>query len=461
MNTLFSPPDPFARHGIDLLAEAADAVMPMNGAQRADLAHACRDLSALLTTDRGGLSRSYWSSPRLTSAYLRYFLPWNIVRLTALLPNLPLADIPEEPLILDIGSGPLTVPMALWLALPGLRRRKTTIVASDTSPHILELGRSMFDFLRAKLDPESAWTVRIMRSPSALALRRLHAAPGGLWLVSMANVLNEMDERKPRQGMNLDARLRSLLEDASAMLGKDGHVLSIEPGTRQGGRLIAMLRENALGGTGNDSESSLVELALREEEGWDGTDCSEDDGYGDIPLFTPVSPCPHTGYCPMLGRRSSAWCHFNAPAPHAPKSLRELSARAGLDKESVSLSFLLLKKEEPKPAGHPAGGRSVPARIVSDAFSVPGLSGAARYACTPKGLALLPDALRLEQGSLCRVIPTRERDRKSGAVVMLPDARIRARQDENTGKRPQAEKHLPSQAPEKAYEKRRRSRSGR
>jgi hypothetical protein len=46
----------------------------------------------------------------------------------------------------------------------------------------------------------------------------------------------------------------------------------------------------------------------------------------------------------MLDRRTTAWCHVNAPAEHAPKALRELSAKAGLDKDSISLSFLLLKK---------------------------------------------------------------------------------------------------------------------
>ena len=422
MNTLFSQPDSFAQRGTGMLAEAADSVMPINTAQRRDLAHACRDLSALLTTERRGLSRSYWASPRLTSAYLRYFLPWNIVRLTALLPQLPLGRIPDEPLILDIGSGPLTVPIALWLSCPDLRRRKATIVASDTSPHILELGRAMLGFLRAKLDPESPWTVRTMRSPSSLALRRLHASPGDVWLVTMANVLNEMDERKPRQGMQLADRLRELLEDAFAMLREDGHILSIEPGTRQGGRLIAMLRDCALGGTGGDGESSLMDLALRELEGWQDAGGPEEDGEEDDPLFTPVSPCPHAGPCPMLGRHSSAWCHFNAPAPQAPQFLRELSARAGMDKESVSLSFLLLKKGAPAREHLQARGRTVPARIVSDAFSVPGLSGAARYACTPRGLALIPNALRMEQGSLHRVSPSRERDRKSGATLMLPEA---------------------------------------
>ena len=103
---LFSAPDSFARRGLEQLFLVLDRVMPMNGSQKRDLAMACRDLSALLTTERDGLSRPYWTSPRLTSAYLRYFLPWNLVRLSALLPGLDFGRIPDEPLILDMGSGP-------------------------------------------------------------------------------------------------------------------------------------------------------------------------------------------------------------------------------------------------------------------------------------------------------------------------------------------------------------------
>ena len=132
--------------------------MPLNAARRRELPDACRDLSALLTTERDGLERPYWTSPRLTSAYLRYFLPWNLVRLTALLPGLPLtapatrpsgaeengtatAGANDEFLIFDLGSGPCTFPLALWLARPDLRRLPVTVVASDSAPHPLDLGR--------------------------------------------------------------------------------------------------------------------------------------------------------------------------------------------------------------------------------------------------------------------------------------------------------------------------------
>ena len=232
---LFSTPTPFVRRGLDALARAVDLVMPLNAARRRELPDACRDLSALLTTERDGLERPYWTSPRLTSAYLRYFLPWNLVRLTALLPGLPLtapatrpsgaeengtatAGANDEFLIFDLGSGPCTFPLALWLARPDLRRLPVTVVASDSAPHPLDLGRRIFDALRADLDPASPWTLRTLRAP-------LHAAPrlvrGRPRLITLGNVLNELEERG-RRGGSVRGRLAALLDDAARLASEAG-----------------------------------------------------------------------------------------------------------------------------------------------------------------------------------------------------------------------------------------------
>ncbi|MBR3881286.1 MAG: hypothetical protein IKJ34_06825 [Mailhella sp.] len=437
---LFSDPDEFAARGLARLFRAIDEVMPMNGAQRRDLSMACRDLSAMLTTDRDSLDRPYWTAPRLTSAYLRYFLPWNLVRLSSLLPGLDFGRIPDEPLILDMGSGPLTIPLALWLSRPDLRAKPVTIVASDTTPHILELGRKLFEALRADLAPDCPWTIRTMRASVTQALHRIHAKPGTLWMLTTGNVLNEMEERRARPGHQMTDRMRDLLEHASHMLMDEGLIFSVEPGTRQGGRLLTNLRKSALGGVEEEPEyEDLTSFALREEQAgraasrsaYDDDDDDWDDDelvFGQTPLFRPLSPCPHSASCPMLDRRTTAWCHVNAPAEHAPQALRELSARAGLDKDSISLSFLLLKKlreEEQEEAGsrepqrRPQGKRRVTARIISDAFIVPDYPGRARYACTELGLALIPASSHLAPGSLCDVWTTPEHDRKSRAIVML------------------------------------------
>lgn len=446
LTPLFSRPDDFALCGLGALFHVLDEVMPMNGAQKRDLAMACRDLSALLTTERDALSRPYWTSPRFTSAYLRYFLPWNLVRLCALMPGLDLGTIPEEPLILDMGSGPMTLPLALWLSRPDLRRRPVTMVVSDTSPHILELGRSIFERLRSELDPGSPWTIRTMRATVTQGLHRIYAKPGTLWMISMGNVLNEMEERRAKPGHQMADRMRSLLEDASSMLMEGGLLFSVEPGTRQGGRLITHLRKSALGGGDEAPEyEDLTAMALREEQF--SRKEEEEDWFDDDmdlalePLFRPLSPCPHHASCPMLDRRATAWCHVNAPADHAPKELREISARAGLDKDSVSLSFLLLRKlEEGEELPGNSRSNSLKARIISDAFPVPGYPGRARYACTERGLALVPDAAHLPPGALCEGRATSMRDRKSDAFILLLED-LPARNDS----RPRQE-HAPSAA---------------
>ena len=434
MKPLFSAPDSFSRRALERLFPILDSVMPMNGAQRRDLAMACRDLSAMLTTERNALARPYWTSPRLTSAYLRYFLPWNLVRLSALLPGLDFGRIPDEPVILDMGSGPLTLPIALWMSRPDLRERPVALIASDTTPHILELGRKIFDALRAELFPESPWTLRTMRASVTQAPRRVYAKPGSLWMMSMGNVLNEMEERRAKPGHQMADRMRELLESSAEMLCENGLLLSVEPGTRLGGRLVAHLRKSALGGVEEEPEyEDLTSFALREEQAGrreeEDDDWDDDmDDFGLPPLFMPLSPCPHAGSCPMLDRRTTAWCHMNAPADHAPESLRALSARAGLDKDSVSLSFLLMRRmsleeiEGFTPPERPEG-RRVAARIISDAFVVPGYPGRARYACSPLGLSLIPDSSHLPAGALCEARVTRERDMKSRAVVLsLEDA---------------------------------------
>lgn len=454
---LFSAPDSFARRALDQLFHVLDDVMPMNGSQKRDLSMACRDLSALLTTERDSLSRPYWTSPRFTSAYLRYFLPWNLVRLSALLPGLDFGRIPDEPLILDAGSGPLTLPLALWISRPDLRSRPVTVVASDTTPHILELGKNIFDGMRSALDPDSPWTIRTMRASVTQAPHRLYARPGSLWMLSMGNVLNEMEERRAKPGHQITDRMRELLEGTFDMLSDNGLILSVEPGTRQGGRLVAHLRKSALGGVEEEPEyEDLTSFALREEQNGRRLRDEEDDDWDDDmedfglpPLFTPLSPCPHAGSCPMLDRRTTAWCHVNAPAEHAPTLLRELSARAGLDKDSISLSFLLLRKlreeemEKTDTGSKNPRKRRVTARIVSDAFVVPGYPGRARYACTELGLALIPASSHLPPGALCQAWTTLERDRKSRAVILSldeqtdsrPDRSYRRREDQDSYRR--------------------------
>lgn len=378
---LFGAPDAFCRAGLQALPEALDRIFPLNRAHRADLPSAVRDLSALLTTERGSLGRSYWSAPRFVSAYLRYFLPWNLVRLTRLLPGLELPDVLAADLgqrvLLDVGSGPLTLPLALWLSRPEWRTTELTVVCADTAPRPMELGRRLLETLAALLGEPFVWRLRLLRAalPSALGEARR------VLLLTAGNVLNELPEREaPRE-----ERLSELALSVGRCLQPGGGALFVEPGTRLGGGLVAALREQAI-----------------------------------IEGLEPVSPCPHAGACPLLGKRERGWCHVSADAG-GPVWLAALSKAAHLSKDSLSLAYLQLRPGDPETSSRSGegGGKTVPCRVISDAFPVRGL-GAARYGCCSLGLALLPEAAELPSGSLvsCCRPASPVRDAKSGAVVL-------------------------------------------
>ncbi|MEG2140241.1 MAG: small ribosomal subunit Rsm22 family protein [Bilophila sp.] len=394
---LFTPFDALSRAALELLPKALDKVMPLSRAHRADLPDAVRELSALLTHERSELGRSYWSSPRFVSAYLRYFLPWNLVRLVRLLPGLDLAPpqegTDENPIMVaDLGSGPLTLPLALWLSRPDWRATPLTLVCVDTVPRPMELGRSLLEAVAALTGEPLLWQIRLVRAPLMRAFRELRKPH----LIMAGNVLNELRDKTDAR---IDERMAELSLALNRSLHPQGRALFVEPGTRLGGTLTATLRETAL------------------EEG-----------------FTPLAPCPHSGPCPLIGQRERRWCHANQDAG-GPVWLANLARDARLAKDSLSLSFMLLQPSvdeeltenadrvpsaSVKPVFPTLQSGGLVARILSDAFSVPGM-GFARYACTEEGFALIPAAGDIPSGALvaCRHLDPPRKDAKSGAIELL------------------------------------------
>lgn len=386
MHMLFPPLNAELRRALELLPRALDAAMPLNAAHRRDLPLAVEELSTRLTCDRSSLRKPYWSAPRLTSAYLRYFLPWNILRLTRLFSGLELpeplpraahdGDVPLPRLLVDIGSGPLSVPLALWLARPRWRALPLTVLCLDAAPRPLELGRRIF---LSVAGPDAPWRIVTRRASADAFLREIRDMPGVPWLLTAANVLNEL---KARPGREEDDRTAGIVEQAAHLLSApDSRALFVEPGTRLGGKTIVALRETA------------------PEEG----------------LF-PEQPCPHGNACPLQGSRT--WCHFTFDAAGAPGWLTALSQDARLHKDALSLAFALLRPMPEQPDARETPG----ARVISAPFSVPGLPGMARYACTARGLAMLADSAACPSGALADVTWPREpgKDRKSGAWILMP-----------------------------------------
>ncbi|CAM2058506.1 conserved hypothetical protein [Desulfovibrionales bacterium] len=342
-------------------------VLRLSPRYRRELPRAVAELSARLTLWRGKLTSDYLQSPAAQTAYLSYFLPWNLLRLTTLLSGLTAAgfdplpmfstdEAKGPPLLLDLGAGPLTLTQALWIARPDLRERSLMIVAVDRSRRILQMGIDLFRRLTGSgLKYEGPWRIVIIPATLEQSLVSLRGRPD---LLVMANVLNELPWSRREPLDDQVARLLGRLMGRMGWRGEGegrGRLLLVEPGNRLGGKLLAIFRQ---AGLGRD--------------------------------FVPLAPCTHVAACPFLSRLASSWCHFTFPVQDAPDWLLSLSECSGLTKDRAAVSFLLLAQT--KVVGPAAGvGR---ARILSESFVVIGPDGKpsrGRYACGVEGVLLLLD----------------------------------------------------------------------
>jgi SAM-dependent methyltransferase len=420
---------PAATSEMRRIPEALAAAFPVPASKRADLPAAVRDLSRILTSERGN-ARSYWRTPRLTAAYLYYFLPWNICRLSRLLPDLDL-NLGPGARILDAGSGPLTLPLALWCARPELRSLPLDFVCADLAPHPLELGRTV---LRALAGADFPWRIRTARA--SLDRMLLPRRGDSYDLIAALNVLNELcGERVARDAEHMEDALDALAAAATEHLRPGGRLLILEPGTRLGGKIVSLLRKGA-------TARGCRVLAP----------CTHQ---APCPMLrnTRAEPAPDTGppsAGPMLrkthtppdasasgrvkdgsGPRFSGWCHFTCPADDAPDALRDLTRQAGLQKKRLAFSFLFMeKKPDSAPSAKPGKNAAESAspselRVLSDPIALPGEKGPARYACSRNGLALLADAEHIPSSAVVRAAVRKDarggivRDVKSGLPVYV------------------------------------------
>lgn len=342
-----------------------EAVHPLKAKHRANLPQDVKRLSLALTAERGpGPQANYLAAPAALSAYLYYFLPWNLYRLARLFTGMDF-DIPDGATVLDLGCGPLTLAQALWLSRPGLRSRRIRLVCVDQTGQAMRAGRALFEALAG--EEGKAWTMELVQAPA-------HKAPMEPFdLVMAANAVNELARGRGEEGHEAQERLAGLL---AGRLSAEGRLFLVEPGTRLGGMLLSRLRDILI------------------EEG----------------LF-PLAPCTHAEACPMLAPRWRSWCHFVFPAEGAPEWLDRLTKLSGLDKDRASLSFLHMAARAPEYAPD----RS---RVVSHRFSL--AEGQGVYACEGRGLRLFSfgqPPYGMVSGALVQAeLPEPgERDPKSGA----------------------------------------------
>jgi ribosomal protein RSM22 (predicted rRNA methylase) len=406
MKSIFPPLPVEMRRCLDAIPELVDQVLPIPKRFRSGLPRDVAELSRLLTSGRGERKGSYLSEAPLLSAYLRYFLPWNVYRLIRLLPALSL-PLTAGGAITDLGSGPLTLPIALWISRPDLRGISLEFRCLDRAAAVLDAGKKIFAALinsDTKDGAAAPWTIKTVRASLGDPVRFPRAN-----LVTAVNLFNELFWELPRAGHSSreEAPALSVFAEKQARLLstlclESGSILVLEPGVPRCGEFISLLRD------------AMIAL-------------------GRLPL----APCIHAGPCPLpgtpasrSGRGDSKWCHFAFTTADAPAALHRLSETAGLPKERAVLSFLFSGPVNAVPAPEPALSL-LPVRVVSDAFPLTGegkrpghtaLHG--RYGCSPRGLVLVSgkkDGIEtLESGtqlSLALKKPER-RDGKSGALAL-------------------------------------------
>ncbi|MDL2228966.1 rRNA methyltransferase [Treponema sp. OttesenSCG-928-L16] len=378
---LFLPLTGAIRKDIERLMECTEAVFPLPARFRSSLSRDIAALSRLLTSERSERDGGYLGKPSMQSAYLRFFLPWNVYRLCRLLPSLPLS-LKAGDALTDLGSGPLTFPLALWISRPELRKLSLEIRCLDHTASVLDTGRRLFEALAG---PGSPWRIKTIRASLGNPVYGNKAA-----LVTAVNVFNEIfwDDHRLLQGIvkKNAAYLRSLAEE-------NGSLLVAEPGIPRSGEFISLLR------------SELMKTSSAKTGG--------------------LSPCPHCGSCPFPGGKGGAkWCHFAFDTDDAPRDLLRLSEAAALPKERAVLSYLFLG-----PGNHFGGN----VRILSDLFPLGEKAGGkarseqaeyGRYGCSEKGMVLVAGQRRymkdIPSGTLLDLAmpdPAR-RDVKSRAMVL-------------------------------------------
>ena len=388
-----------ARQIIQEFDALVQGVQPLNSKQLQQLPQNIRNLSHQMTDDRSNRRLGYMNENIQLSSYVRYFTWWNLVRLTRLFSNLPEQCFPQNDAVcLDVGSGPLTVVTALFLARPELRKLKLTWYCLDVSANSMALGEDIFLSVCAKLGiAGDTWQIIRIKGSFGTSIKQKAD------FITCANMLNEMDQAVD---MPPEFKVKKYYEQFYHYAAKEARFILVEPGVPKAARTLALLRDRFLR-----------------------------DGY------SITAPCPHNQKCPMDGfgaytGSKCKWCNFAFETADAPKNLQKLSQMAKLPKERATLSFLAASlmpiSGVPEPVEGPQKNNSLLIRITSDKIKLPNYM-CGFYGCSELGLVLvtLPDAnnTRLPKppfvpvsGDLIQVkIKTPDslpKDQKSGALII-------------------------------------------
>lgn len=385
-NESFIPQD--ALKIIENFDQIVQGVRPLNSKQMQLLPENIKALSHQMTDERSTRRLGYMNENVQLSAYVRYYSWWNLVRLTRLFSNLPESSfINKDGICLDLGSGPLSVVTALFLARPEMRKLKLTWYCLDVSLNSLSLGEDIFLSVNAKLNEETNW--KIIRVKGSFGTMIKQKAD----FITCANMLNELDQSNK---MPPEYQTKKYFDQFKIYASENCNFLLIEPGFPKAARTLSLLRQRFI-----------------------------NDGY-----FL-NAPCPHYFECPMNGFKaytgsSNKWCNFAFSTESAPKKLQILSDKAKLPKERATLSFISVVS---KTQDEVQNKNRLLLRICSDGFRLPEHK-TGFYACSKLGLTLVtaknPQKMNLCSGALISTQLLRpedklEIDKKSNAKIVPLD----------------------------------------
>ena len=329
------------------------------------------------------------------SSYVRYYTWWNLVRLTKLFSNLPAASFPnKECICLDIGSGPLTLVISLWLSRPELRNINLTWYCLDVSSNSMALGEDVYLSIVAQTGGTPWKIVRVKGSFGTGTFIKEKAD-----FITCANMFNELDQASD---MPPEFQSKKYYDQLCSYKNDDCKFLLIEPGVPKSARTLCLLRDRFI------------------KENYDL-----------------IGPCSHCGECPMNGFKAytgsqNKWCNFAFSTENAPAKLLKLSENSKLTKDRATLIFISVVPEKTASdfgedsisQDFAKEDNSLSVRIISDCMKLHNNSFA-NYGCSKIGLVLVSsknenafksgDLLKIECSQDIKKLPI---DKKSGAKLI-------------------------------------------
>ena len=374
-----------AKKIIEEFDKVVESTHPLNSKQKLLLPKQIRSLSHFLTDERGERRLGYMNQTVLLSAYVHYYTWWNLVRLVRLFSNIDkkFFDVKDSSVFLDLGSGPLTVPLALFLSRPELRKKHITFYCLDISQQALAFGENIFLSVAARLKCEPWKIVRVKGELGSSVKEKAD-------FVTSANLFNELCDDFKNPPDFLAKKYTEQILSYLKLENENARYIIVEPGDPRSARLVSLMRDSFM------------------RRG-----------------FFPVSPCTHFCQCPMDGKKGGKWCNYAFKTDDAPSELKKLSEKSELPKERAVLSFVAFQKSKD---GQIDGCNCflderpefISMRITSELIKLPG-GRSGYYACSEKGLLLIVTTQQLLSGQKIRVLNPQKKlpiDSKSGAYIL-------------------------------------------